>query len=137
MFLFGASSKAVENASKRISRTYKKTVISGISNGYNFDEKRLLDQINSSGAEVLLVALGVPKQELWIRNNLLNLPKVKLAIGVGGSFDVWSGNIKRAPSWARKMKLEWAYRIIKEPRKRIPRFVKNLWCFVSLWVVAK
>ena len=72
----------------------------------NFDKLR--------GTDILFVAFGSPKQEFWIAENLKKLP-VKVAIGVGGSFDMISGEVKRAPIFVRKLGLEWAYRLIKQP----------------------
>jgi len=71
-------------------------------------------------ADVILVAFGHPKQELWIQRYRNRFPTAKLFIGVGGTLDFWSGNVKRAPSWMQKSGLEWLYRLITEP-KRLPR----------------
>lgn len=79
--------------------------------------------INSAQAEVLLVAFGCPKQELWLERNLSHLPRVKLALGVGGTFDFLSGRLRRAPLVLRKMGLEWVYRLLLEP-KRMPRIFR-------------
>ena len=73
-------------------------------------------QINASGAELLLVALGSPKQEKFIHRHRYQL-KAKVAIGVGGSLDVWAGTLKRAPEFFRKHGLEWLYRLIQEPSR--------------------
>lgn len=78
---------------------------------------KAINNINQSGAEILLVAFGQVKQENWIVNNLSNLPKVKLAIGVGGSFDYLSGQIRRAPKFFRIFGLEWLFRLAHEPRR--------------------
>jgi N-acetylglucosaminyldiphosphoundecaprenol N-acetyl-beta-D-mannosaminyltransferase len=72
--------------------------------------------------DILFVALGAPKQERWIFENLNKLESVKLAMGVGGAFDFLSGKTKRAPLWMRKIGLEWFWRLIIEPR-RVKRII--------------
>lgn len=84
------------------------------------ENDNLLRKINESGAEILIVAFGQIKQELWIEKFLSMLPKVKLAIGVGGTLDYIGGKVKRAPRLMRKIGLEWLWRLAKEP-KRIKR----------------
>lgn len=77
----------------------------------------ILEQIDNSGAQILFVAFGSPKQEKWIYENLSKLPTVKIVMGVGGSFDFISGKIKRAPLFLRTFGLEWVYRLVQEPRR--------------------
>jgi N-acetylglucosaminyldiphosphoundecaprenol N-acetyl-beta-D-mannosaminyltransferase len=72
--------------------------------------------VNSSGAAILLVAYGAPRQELWIARNRRRL-SVRLAMAVGGTFDFLSGQKSRAPRWMRSAGLEWLYRLSKEPRR--------------------
>jgi N-acetylglucosaminyldiphosphoundecaprenol N-acetyl-beta-D-mannosaminyltransferase len=90
--------------------------------GFSENEKdaQLSAQIVSCGANILLVALGAPRQEKWITENLAKMPSVKLAMGVGGAFDFLSGKIRRAPKFVRQIGLEWLWRLILEP-KRLPR----------------
>jgi N-acetylglucosaminyldiphosphoundecaprenol N-acetyl-beta-D-mannosaminyltransferase len=90
----------------------------GIVNEANTE--KIISEINSSEAEIVLVALGAPKQEFWIIDNLKLLPKVKLFAGIGGSIDFMSGVQKRAPLVFRKLGLEWLWRLFLEP-KRIVR----------------
>jgi N-acetylglucosaminyldiphosphoundecaprenol N-acetyl-beta-D-mannosaminyltransferase len=96
--------------------------IIGIQDGYFEDIKLVLEDIKEKAPDILFVAMGSPKQEYWIRDNMKEL-KVPLFMGVGGSFDVTCGNIKRAPNWMCKMGLEWLYRLIKEPW-RITRMIE-------------
>jgi len=81
------------------------------------DNQIVIERINSSGANLLLVAFGQVKQEMWIKNNLLKMPGVRVAIGVGGTFDYLSGSIRRAPKFIRILGTEWLYRLIKEPKR--------------------
>ncbi|MFA5124215.1 MAG: WecB/TagA/CpsF family glycosyltransferase [Patescibacteria group bacterium] len=89
----------------------------------NPDGKRLerneavIERINASGANILLVAFGQVKQEIWIKENLDRMPGIKVAIGVGGTFDYLAGKIRRAPYCLRFIGLEWLYRLIIEPRR--------------------
>ena len=101
----------------------------GCHDGY-FDEeeeKRIVKDIRKSGAKLLLVGLGVPKQEKWLYRHKDELGPV-LAMGIGGVFDVMSGNLKRAPLWMQKNRLEWAYRLYLQPSRigrmmAIPKFM--------------
>lgn len=81
------------------------------------DNQAVVDRINKSGANLLLVAFGQVRQEMWIAKNLDKLPNIRVAIGIGGSFDFLSGKIKRAPKLLRALGLEWLYRLIKEPKR--------------------
>lgn len=128
LFLFGGKPGVAEQAGQEILSLYPGVEISGCRNGYfsKENEPEIINQINSSGANILLVALGAPKQELWIHihKSLLN---TRICIGVGGSLDVFAGTAKRAPVFFQKNGLEWLYRLYKEPwrYKRmldLPRF---------------
>ena len=91
-------------------------------------DKHIVDILNNTKTDVLLVAYGHPKQEKWISRNLGRLNSVKIAMGVGGAFDFISGKIKRAPRIFRKLGLEWFYRVIKEPW-RLNRIITATWRF--------
>lgn len=98
---------------------YPGLVVSGARDGYfkEDEEEAIVEDINASGAELLLVALGSPKQEKFIYKHQHRLVNVKAAIGVGGSLDVWAGTLKRAPEFYQKHGLEWLYRLIQEPSR--------------------
>ena len=81
------------------------------------NNETVINSVNNSGANIILVAFGQVKQEMWMVNNLAKLSNIKVAIGVGGTFDYLSGKIKRAPAWLRKLGLEWLYRLFKQPRR--------------------
>ncbi len=98
------------------------------------DSMELFAQINQCQPDILLVALGASKQEKWIAENLKKLSSVKVAIGVGGAFDMISGRIKRAPRFMQEIRLEWFWRLIKEPR-RLPRIFNAVVVFP--WLVLK
>ena len=77
----------------------------------------IFEQINQSGAQILFVAFGMGKQEKWIYENISKMPGVKIAMGVGGSFDFISGKVKRAPLFLRHLGLEWLYRLVQQPSR--------------------
>lgn len=101
-----------------------------ISNSGIVDEagENAIIRIAEHEADVILVALGHPKQELWISRYRNRFPTAKLFIGVGGTFDFWSGNIKRAPLWMQKIGLEWLFRLITQPQ-RWPRIFNAVFVF--------
>jgi N-acetylglucosaminyldiphosphoundecaprenol N-acetyl-beta-D-mannosaminyltransferase len=115
VFLFGGKPGIADEASSRLEDMYG-TLIAGMLNGYfdPEDEDSIIERINDSEPDILFVALGAPKQEFWIDKyrDRLNVPVV---IGVGGSFDVISGQVERAPAFFQKMGIEWLWRLIKEP----------------------
>ena len=91
------------------------------------EERNIISDIKMAHPSLLLVGLGSPKQEKWIYNNL-RLTGAKAAIGIGGSFDVMSGNLKRAPKIFCRLGLEWFYRLITQPTRikrmmKLPKFV--------------
>jgi len=80
------------------------------------EEEEVLERIKGAKPKVLLAALGVPRQEKWLAAHLGTL-RVPVAIGVGGSFDVWAGVTRRAPKWVRQLHLEWLYRVLRQPSR--------------------
>lgn len=128
-FLLGSKPGIAETAAEKILEAYPNAEIAGCHDGYFTpeDEASIIHQINASGADILLVALGVPKQEQWIQKNKHQL-NIKVCIGVGGTLDVLAGNVKLAPAFFRNHGLEWLYRLYKEPWRfkrmlDLPRFI--------------
>ena len=122
VFLFGAKPGVAEKAKANLEKDYPGLVVAGCHDGYfkPEDEDAIIEQINASGAKLLLVCLGAPKQELWIHRNRNKLA-VNLCMGVGGALDVFAGEVKRAPDMFIKLNLEWFYRFCKQP-SRLGRF---------------
>lgn len=137
VFLLGGNTqKELDKVEENLLNKFNNLIISGKNIGYNennliLDENyniidienkqnSIIEQINYSGAELILVALGAPRQELWISETFNKLKNIKIAIGVGGTFDFISGYKKRAPKIFIKLNLEWLFRLIQEP-KRIKR----------------
>lgn len=116
--------KAVENLKKEVPNLNAVYV----QDGYFKDDDRVLDELTAANPKLVLVALGSPKQEIFISKAKNLLPNA-LFIGLGGSFDVWSGVVERAPEIWQKLGLEWLYRTVKEP-KRFKRIFPTLPLFV-------
>ena len=91
-------------------------ILYGICDGY-VDEDIAFDKILKSGADIIFVGLGNPKQEEFILKYKSKLKTVKILMPIGGSFDVISKTLKRAPNWMIKRNLEWLYRVFKQPRR--------------------
>lgn len=117
VYFFGAKEEVVAKAIANIQETFPTIKVAGYTNGYDKDEEALVQRIQQSGAKMIFVALGSPKQELWIQRNMPKLSNVQVFQGVGGSFDVFSGTVKRAPVAFRKLGLEWLYRLIASPSR--------------------
>lgn len=123
IFLFGSKPEIISKLSVKIKQDYPNINICGAENGYIKDKQAVVEKISLLNPDIVLVALGIPEQELFIYNNLTKFNN-GIFIGVGGSFDVLSGAKKRAPVFFRKLHIEWLYRILKEP-KRLKRFFCN------------
>ncbi len=132
VFLLGARPGVAHGVREWIRRHHPKTVVSGLHHGYygSDEEGRVIQEIANSGARVLLVAFGVPRQDLWIGRNLANCG-VRIAMGVGGLFDFYSGRIPRAPQWLREIGMEWVYRMYQEPRRMWRRYLWGNTVFLS------
>lgn len=128
-FIFGGKPGVAEAAAKNILEKYPQVEIAGYRNGYFSpeDEPDIINSINSSNADILLVALGAPRQENWIHKHKSSL-NVKVCIGVGGSIDIFAGTAKLAPEFIRKNGFEWLYRLCQEPWRykrmlKLPQFI--------------
>lgn len=117
VYLLGSKPGICEMAKEKIEEKYNVKVV-GLHDGYfkEDEESKIIEDINNSGANILLVGMGMKKQEKLIYKYKDNL-NIKIAIGCGGSIDVFSGAVKRAPKFFQKCGLEWLYRIIKQPTR--------------------
>ncbi len=129
IFIYGSKEDVNKIAVEKLKAMYPGINIVGRSNGYvrQEDMQQLIDQINNSGAQILFVALGSPKQEKWIHENLRKL-NVNICQGVGGTLDTIAGCVKRAPLFFRKTGTEWIYRLIRQPRRIRRHFA--IWVFI-------
>lgn len=123
VFLLGGRELVAENVQNWIKEKYPNVLLAGCHHGYfnQEEEMEVIKKIVDSEADVLFVAMGAPKQEEWIAKNLPKT-KAKVAIGVGGLFDFYSGRITRAPIWLREIGLEWLYRFYQEPSRMWQRY---------------
>ena len=130
VFFFGGKPGVAEQAAQAAVKLYPELEVAGCRNGYfkETDEPEIVDKINRSGAEILFTALGAPKQEFWLHRHR-GVLKANILMGIGGSFDVLSGNSKRAPLWMQRASLEWLYRLCSQPY-RFGRIVGTLPPFV-------
>lgn len=116
IFLYGSKGDISEKARKELEILYPNINIVGTCNGYE-NEENVLKKINKSNANILFIGLGSPKQEQFIIKNRKHLNNIKIFMPVGGSFDVISKELKRAPNWIIKLNLEWLYRAFQEPKR--------------------
>lgn len=116
MYILGGKPGVSEEATKNIKNKFSGIEIKGNHNGYfnKEEEKKIIEEINELKPDVLFVALGAPRQEIWMHQNKEKL-HVRVAMGVGGSVDIWAGTVKRAPEIYQRLGLEWFYRLLKEP----------------------
>ncbi|MBQ1622264.1 MAG: WecB/TagA/CpsF family glycosyltransferase [Selenomonas sp.] len=129
IFFFGSAPGVADKAKKKAEQLYPGIEIVGTRNGFftAADEPAIIEEIKAAHPDILLAALGVPKQEKWLAKHLGELG-VPVAIGVGGTFDVMAGIMKRAPRWMQRAKLEWLFRGMMQPKRAgrllaLPRFV--------------
>jgi N-acetylglucosaminyldiphosphoundecaprenol N-acetyl-beta-D-mannosaminyltransferase len=135
VFLFGAQEEVNAKAAEILPTRFPGLQIAGRRNGYVDADAMpcLIDEINQSGADVLFIALGSPRQEEWIDRYIGSL-RVKAIQGVGGTFDVIAGRVQRAPAVFRRLNLEWFYRLLREP-KRLWR--QRVLLFFALAIIAE
>ncbi len=124
VYFFGGAPGIAHKAAEKMMKQYSGLKVVGTRNGYFSanDEKEIIREIHKLSPDLLLVGIGSPKQEKWIYENL-RFTGAKAAIGVGGSFDVMAGSVKRAPKIFQKLGLEWFYRLLCQPT-RIGRMMK-------------
>ncbi|MEG0873761.1 MAG: WecB/TagA/CpsF family glycosyltransferase [Clostridiales bacterium] len=127
-YFLGAKEDIVAEAAKKVKTQYNCNVV-GFHNGFFSDDESLqiVDDIKNSGANILFVAMGYPRQDMWIAKYAKSAG-VNVGVGVGGSFDVLAGKVKRAPAFWQNIQMEWFYRLLKDPRRlkrtmNLPKFM--------------
>lgn len=127
LFFLGGKPSVAETAAERLKATYKNLKIAGTHDGYftktGAENDAVIEEINASNADILFVCLGAPTQEIWSMKNREKLTSVRLIACLGGSLDIYAGTAKRAPKIFIKLRLEWLYRLLREP-KRLGRMMK-------------
>jgi N-acetylglucosaminyldiphosphoundecaprenol N-acetyl-beta-D-mannosaminyltransferase len=129
IYLLGSTEESSRRAMEALEERFPGVRIVGRSSPqtqplHAMDNERLLRSIEEARPDVLLVAFGNPKQEIWIHRHRDRL-KVPVAIGIGGALDIIGGQLRRAPKWMQKLQLEWFYRMVQEPFRLIPRYAKD------------
>ena len=116
IYLLGSAPGVSQAAAEALQKRYPKLIVAGAGQGYfkSPEEASVIAKIRQKKPALLFVGMGMPAQEKWIARNLAALG-VPVVMGVGGSFDVLSGRLKRAPTWMRRLGIEWSYRLMKEP----------------------
>jgi len=138
VFLLGAAPGIAQTALERINeRCGRGVVIGAHSPSMNFvsddaEIKGVIQKINDSGANALIVGLGAPKQEIWMVKHRHLMPQVKVFMGVGATIDYEAGAVARAPRWMTRIGLEWVYRLTTEPRRYWRRYLRDMEFF---WLV--
>lgn len=134
VYLLGAEEEIVSRVADLFSSKYGKEIVAGFHHGYfsAAEEEVLVADINASGADMLFVAIPSPKKELFNEKYRKQLKNVGLIMGVGGTFDVISGKVKRAPRWMQDNGLEWLYRLIIEPRRMWRRYLIGNFKFIRI-----
>jgi len=125
IYFLGASEEVVSAVVEIYRNDFGSGIIAGFRNGYFLEqeEQRIAQEIADSGANILFVAITSPKKENFLFKNKQILQRVNFIMGVGGSFDVIAGKVKRAPKWMQKSGLEWFYRILQEPKRMWRRYL--------------
>jgi N-acetylglucosaminyldiphosphoundecaprenol N-acetyl-beta-D-mannosaminyltransferase len=133
-FFFGATEEVVTKLVNIYKMQYSEDMIAGYRNGYfkKEDEDKIALQIAESGANILFVAITSPKKEIFLNTYKNKLTNVNFIMGVGGSFDVIAGKVKRAPLWMQNSGLEWFYRVVQEPKRMWKRYLVGNTKFIYL-----
>lgn len=140
VYLLGAGPGVAERAAARIEQTYAQIRVVGCySPPFGFEKDAaecdaICQRVAASGADLLVLGLGAPKQELWVHQHAVRLP-VKVALCVGATIDFLAGEKPRAPDWVRKARLEWCHRMLSEPRRLAKRYAHD--ALVFPWLFCK
>lgn len=136
IFLFGSREAVLSLCKKNLHESYPHLVITGSHNGYYEPESEnsIVEYINRSNPDILLIGMSSSKKEIFADNNRDSL-KARYVLGVGGYFDIVAGYTKRAPRWMQNIGLEWLFRFIQEPRRMWPRYTIGIFKF--FWLVIK
>lgn len=134
IFFLGATEEIVRKVVQKYTNTYSSNIIAGFRNGYfsKDQQHKIASEISTSGAHILFVAISSPTKEKFLYQNKEVLKDVNFIMGVGGSFDVVAGKVKRAPIWMQKTGLEWFYRFLQEPQRMWKRYLLGNSKFIFL-----
>ncbi len=132
--LVGASPASADGAAAKLQELYPNACYAGHYNGYftKEEENKIIEHIKKEKPQLLFVGLGAPRQEEWVARHLPKL-EVNVAMGVGGSFDVLSGTVKRAPEIWQKLNIEWLYRLLSQPKRWRRQLLLPQFALQVLW----
>ena len=136
-YLLGARPEAIEEAVRKLQQRYPTLQLAGWHHGYfNAEqEPQLFETLRDSGADCLIVGLSTPNQDLFLSRVQARLD-IPFLMGVGGSFDVLAGRLRRAPLWMQRAGCEWLFRLVQEPRRLLKRYVTSNSRLIMLWLPA-
>lgn len=147
IFLLGAQEGVAAVAQKQINQKVGRNMVVGVySPPFGFEKDtaecdRIVEMVEVSGANVLAVGLGCPKQERWIYNYKDQFNAIKLFLAIGATIDFEAGNVSRAPKWISDIGFEWVYRLLREPRRLWKRYILNdlpfAWVLLEEWIKTK
>ena len=126
VYLLGARPEVAEKAAERLTEKLPTLRVVGTHHGYFEDDAKIIKDISEKSPDLLAVCLGSPRQEIWVYKNRENLAGVGAILCLGGALDVWSDNVKRAPAFLIRLRLEWLWRMLLEPKrmKELPKMVR-------------
>lgn len=135
VYFFGAEEEIVKKVVDIYKEKYPELTVAGYRNGYYSDEEEenIVSDIRNSEADILFVAMGSPKKEIFL-NKYSEKMKVSFTMGVGGSFDVVAGKVKRAPKWMQAINSEWIYRLVQEPKRMWKRYAVTNSIFLAMLI---
>ena len=143
IFLLGGTETSVVAAMEKINNRAEREIVAGAYSppfGFERDEKEtqiIIDRINDSGATVLAIGVGAPKQEKWLFAHKHRLPNVRIHLAIGATIEFEAGNLKRSPKWMTKCGLEWIYRLAQEPKRLAKRYLLEDMPFFALLIKQK
>ena len=126
VFLLGGKPQIAQRAAEKLKNALPQLIICGTHHGYLDTDEEIIKDIAEKSPDLLAVCLGSPRQEIWAHENKKKLSGVGVIMCLGGALDVWSGNIRRAPEIFIKMRFEWLWRMIREPKRfaALPKMLK-------------
>jgi N-acetylglucosaminyldiphosphoundecaprenol N-acetyl-beta-D-mannosaminyltransferase len=139
IFFFGAREQVVRRVVELVSARYSPAIVAGYRHGYYQDHEQpaIAREIAGSGAQMLLVGITSPKKERFLHGQAELLRTIPFQMGVGGSFDVMAGRIRRAPVWVQRIGLEWFFRWAQEPRTRLKSDLMYTLYFIPLYLAER
>jgi N-acetylglucosaminyldiphosphoundecaprenol N-acetyl-beta-D-mannosaminyltransferase len=139
VYLLGAKPGVADTARAKLTEQYQSLDICGTSSGYFSaeEEQEVIDRINASRAEIVVVGMGVPLQEKWIANNRDRFTHAKILVAGGAIIDFSAGRVKRAPRLFRTLGMEWLYRFMQEPKRLFRRYFVGNWKFIQHVLTAR